>query len=191
MGTVRIPSKFDKDVVLLADDEPEHLDWLIDYLSAKGLQTIVATTVKDAIEQVEKGAYRAYLIDLNIPLGGWIPTVTVGSQTYDDYHGLYVLKLVRSQGNPGNRVIAYSAHQNEPIIASIRRLYCGYIVKGKPRELKDEIENLLKRPPKSPFRARKPKKVLPKARQRQVVRKKRFTSGPKLKKRQRGIAKRR
>jgi CheY-like chemotaxis protein len=172
--------------VLLADDEPEHLDWLVDYLATKGLKTIVTTTVKEAIEEIEKAAFRAYLIDLNIPLGGWIPTITVGSQTYDDYHGLYILKLVRSQGNPGNRVIAYSAHQNDPIAAAIRRLYCSYVVKGRPRDLKEEITVLLAQSAKSPFRPKPPRKSVRttavKPRLKAKTKKKRFTAGPKIRK---------
>jgi CheY-like chemotaxis protein len=161
MAAIRIPLQLELNKILLADDEPEHLDWLIDFLAARGCETVLATTVRDAIEKAEQAAYRAYLIDLNIPLGGWVPTLKVTGQTYDDYHGLYILKLIRSQGNQGARVIAYSAHQNDAIAAAIKRLYCMYIVKGKPRELKDEIERLLSSTPRPLYRARPKRPVAP------------------------------
>jgi CheY-like chemotaxis protein len=148
MATIRIPRTYAHSRVLLADDEPEHLDWLVDYLRGKGCDTVVVTNVRDAIDAVEMGLFRAYLIDLNIPLGGWKPTVMVKGTTYEDYHGLYILKLVRSQGNSGARVMAYSAHHNEQISLEIKRLYCRYVVKGRPKQLKDEIEQLLRRDPR-------------------------------------------
>lgn len=146
---MKIPRVYEQSRVLLADDEPEHLDWLVDYLKGKGYATTVVTNVRDAITAIERQTYRAYLIDLNIPLGGWAPTVSGSGATYEDYHGLYILKLVRSQGNSGARVMAYSAHQNDQISSEIKRLYCRYVVKGRPRELKTEIEHLLQRDPRA------------------------------------------
>jgi len=154
MATLKVPRSYSASRILLVDDEPEHLDWLVDYLKAKGYETTITTSVRDSINAIEKTTYRAYLVDLNIPFGGWTPTVDVTAPAYADYHGLYVLKLVRSQGNAGPRVVAYSAHSNEQILAEIKRLYCKYVLKGRPRELKEEIEKLLSRDPKT----RKPAK---------------------------------
>lgn len=148
MADLKIPSKYEKSRILLADDEPEHLDWLLDFLTAKGYQTTVVINVRQAIEAVEITSFRAYLIDLNIPLGNWKPLAGAIGQTYDEYHGLYILKLVRSQGNSGSRVVAYSVHYNEQISSEIRRLYCRYIVKGRPRELKTELEEILRSDPR-------------------------------------------
>lgn len=159
MAAIRLPNQYQASKVLLADDEPEHSDWLIDYLEAKGFQTVIATNVRDTIEAIEREAFRIYLIDLNIPLGGWAPTVSQVGSTYGEYHGLYILKLVRSQGSPGSHVIAYSAHENEPIRAEIRRLYCRYVVKGRPREFKREIDDLLNRPPPKQLPIVKPRPV--------------------------------
>jgi CheY-like chemotaxis protein len=152
MAALKLPKVYQHSKVLLADDEPEHSDWLVDYLKAKGCTTTITTNVKEALEAVEQEAFRIYLIDLNIPLGGWTPSVTGKlTSTFDEYHGLYILKLVRSQGHPGDRVIAYSAHENEAIHSEIKRLYCRYVVKGRPGEFKKEIDDLLLRPaPKRP-----------------------------------------
>ena len=135
--------KYDPKRILLADDEPEHLEWLLDYLKAKGYSVDTALTVKSAAEAAQALTYRAYLVDLNIPMGGWKPTGFSRNATYDAYAGLYMMKLVRSQGSAGTRVIAYSAHQNEQITLEIDRLYSNYVLKGRPRELKQEIERVL------------------------------------------------
>ena len=148
MATLRIPKSYDPTRVLLADDEPEHLDWLVDYLSVKGLKTTIVTTIGESVKAFEEVLFRAYIVDLNIPFGGWVPSIPQPSPTYSEYHGLYALKLIRSQGNPGSRVIAYSAHYNDQIVKEMRRLYCKYVVKGRPLDLKTEIETALKADPK-------------------------------------------
>src|ERR1051326_4871217 len=108
---MKIPTVYDEKKILLVDDEPEHLDWLVDYIDSKGFKTTIVTNVKEAIEAAERVSYRAFIIDLNIPFGGWTPpnNFQVGA-TYDEYHGLHILKFVRTQGNAGVRVLAYLAH---------------------------------------------------------------------------------
>lgn len=160
MATLKIPKNYESMRVLLADDEPEHLDWLVDYLSAKGLKTTVVTTIKESVTAFEECLFRAYIIDLNIPLGGWSPSIAEPSPAYSDYHGLYALKLIRSQGNSGGRVLAYSAHYNDQIVKEIRRLYCKYVVKGRPLDLKTEIDRLLKVDPKKTEIRKKQAKVV-------------------------------
>lgn len=158
MAHLKIPQGYDKTKVLLVDDEPEHLEWLIDYLKGKGYTSVVTTNVRDALNAIESTTFRAYVIDLNIPFGGWVPRLGARSGAFTDYHGLYVLQLVRSQGNDGTRVLAYSAHSNEQIEAEIKRLYCTYIVKGRPREFKKEIDLVLQHDPKANKQTgRKPK----------------------------------
>ncbi len=154
MATLKIPNSYSSSRVLLVDDEPEHLDWLVDFLKAKGYETTITTSVRDAFNALDKTTYRAYLVDLNIPFGGWSPTIDEPTSAYADYHGLYVIKLVRSQGNSGARVLAYSAHSNEQILSEIRQLYSNFILKGRPRELKGEIEKLLSHDPKAQKSAR-------------------------------------
>jgi CheY-like chemotaxis protein len=149
MATLKIPKSYDQGNILVADDEPEHVDWLVDYLKAKGFQVTLATNVAEAMNAIEKTNYRAYIIDLNIPLGGWVPDPPPPSETYDIYQGLYIIRASRTQGNAGARVIAYSAHYNEQIAADIKHLYCEYIIKGRARELKTDIERLLSHDPRA------------------------------------------
>lgn len=167
MGVIDRMRPYDQSTVLLADDEPEHLDWLVDYLTRKRCKTLIAKNVKETIEAAEKTDYRLYLIDLNIPFGGWTPPAPSPRGTYDDYHGLYIIRFIRSQGNSGDRVVAYSAHQNDQITGEMQRLYSNYVLKGRPRELKAEIDRLLAHDPRAkkilPVRkldsARQPKKI--------------------------------
>lgn len=172
MATIGIPQRYDTAAVLLADDEPEHLEWLVDYLQTKGCRTTIVTNVRDAINAAQQQTYRTYIIDLNIPLGEWKPSFQQSGAAYEDYHGLYIIKLVRSQGIEGRRVIAYSAHHNEVIVSAMTRLYCRYLVKGRPRELKVEIDALLKQEPRAKPQAKKVKVHLPGRKKRQVTVKK-------------------
>lgn len=134
--------------VLLVDDEPEYLEWLHDYLAAKGLKIDTAESVADAIRLADASDYRLYLIDLNIPTGDWTPP-SILSGVYAQYKGLNVIRYVRNQTHAGRRVVAYSAHENNDIHAAIKNLYCQYVVKGRAKDIKLEIEEVLKHDPKS------------------------------------------
>lgn len=146
MGNLEIPVEYDEKSVLIADDEPEHLEWLIDFFESLGLKTTVVTDVGKAMAACQKCWYRIYIIDLNIPLGSW-PQPT--SQMFCQYPGLSIIQNVRSQGSDGRRVIAYSAHTNDQINSEMQRLYTDYIAKGRPIQLKDRIRELLTQPDKT------------------------------------------
>jgi CheY-like chemotaxis protein len=163
MAHLKVPKTYSPKRVLLVDDEPEHLDWLVDYLKQKGLETVVATSVEAAVREIGVDTFRIYFIDLNIPLGNLEAPYTGVSGTFDNYPGLHVIKLVRSQGNSGGRVMAYSAHQNEQIEAEMKRLYSRYVLKGRPRELKREIDGILQADPRLKERAGR-KKPAPRGR---------------------------
>lgn len=152
MAALKIPTTYDPNLVLLADDEPEHLEWLIDYLVAKGLAVKIATNVQDAMDASEAAWYRMYIVDLNIPLGKWPPPA---DPVFLSYPGLSIIQSVRSQGNGGTRVIAYSAHSNSQIESEIGNLYTDYVAKGRPQQLKDRINELLSRPDTTAITLRK------------------------------------
>lgn len=142
MANLTIPSLYDPKAILIADDEPEHIEFLIDYLTSKGYAVTFAKNGEEAIRACEKTKHRAYIIDLNIPLGEWNPGPDP-SPTYKKYPGLHIIRAARTQGNSGARVVAYSAHYNDDISTEIDRLYCEYIVKGRARELKDAIAEIM------------------------------------------------
>jgi CheY-like chemotaxis protein len=144
MANLNIPTK-SIESVLLADDEPEHLEWLVDYLQAKGLAVRIAINVEEAMKASEEAWYRAYIVDLNIPWGNWPVSI---NPVFDSYPGFAIIQAVRSQGNNGLKVIAYSAHSNTLIEAEIKSLYTDYVAKGRPQQLKDRINDLLGMNPK-------------------------------------------
>lgn len=147
MANLKIPTSYDPKAILIADDEPEHVEWLADYFKAKGFKVTLVTNVRDAITAAEGKRFRAHIIDLNIPLGGWLDSTSIANSTYAGYQGLHIIRAIETQANNGRRVIAYSAHSNDQIIGEIRKLYCGYVVKGRARELKDAVEALLSHDP--------------------------------------------
>jgi len=143
---VAIPSVLEKSTILVIDDEPEYIEWLIDYLHTKNFKTIVAKNAADAIEKANKYQFRGYIIDLNIPMGNWQPPFKSPAPVYDKYLGLYVIKYIRTQGNKGKNVVAYSAHNNEQITSEIKTLYCEYIAKGNAKAFKLGVDEILKQP---------------------------------------------
>lgn len=142
MANLTIPAIYDSKAILVADDEPEHIEFLLDYLTAKGFTINFAKNAQEAISASAKTRHRAYIVDLNIPLGGWNPGPNP-SPAYEKYPGLHILRSIRTQGNSGARVIAYSAHYNSQISTEIDRLYCEYIVKGRAKDLKDAITEIM------------------------------------------------
>lgn len=135
---------YDGNRFLVVDDEYEHIEFLPDFLKAKGFQVDVASNAAEAIEYADKNKYRGYLIDLNIPLGGYKTTRAL-TNIQEDYVGLRVIQEIRTQGVAGLQVVAYSAHENDAIKNEIDRLGCQYIVKGRVRDLKDHIKFMIDR----------------------------------------------
>lgn len=140
MEPIDLPNKLLSTTILVVDDEPEHIQWLLDFIQAKGMQTQVVCSVADAIAAAAENQYRGYVVDLNIPMGSWTPTFQIQNDLYEKYKGFYVLKYVRTQGNLGKNVTAYSAHYNEAIIKEIGVLYCEYTSKERARDFKAIIE---------------------------------------------------
>jgi CheY-like chemotaxis protein len=146
MANLKIPSEYSAKKVLIADDEREHIEFLVDYLREKGFQVTFAENAKEALDASELTRYRAYFIDLNIPFGD-LALDNTANTTFSEYPGLHIIQAIRSQGNSGARVVAYSAHYNQQIATEIEKLYCKYIVKGRAKELKAEIAVILSADP--------------------------------------------
>lgn len=135
---------YDGNSFLVVDDEYEHIEFLPEFLRAKGLNVDVASNAGEAIKYADKKKYRGYFIDLNIPLGDYVSQRGL-TDIQTDYVGLRVIQEIRSQGNSGSQVAAYSAHENDAIKAEIGRLYCQYFVKGRVREFKAFIMSLIEK----------------------------------------------
>ncbi len=110
------------------------------------MKTQLACNVGEAVKFAESNQYRGYIVDLNIPMGDWIPTFKTTNDVYEKYRGFLLIKYVRTQGNLGRNVMAYSAHYNEQITGEARTLYCEYTAKGRVKEFKTEVEKLIDTP---------------------------------------------
>lgn len=55
------------DKILLVDDEAEFLKTLSERMRARGMDVSTAESAKDALAKVEKGAYDAVVLDLQMP----------------------------------------------------------------------------------------------------------------------------
>lgn len=138
------------DTILLIDDEPMYLEWLADFLVSKGLQVKFSETADDAIRQSQLATYRAYIIDLNMPASETLKLDPRNRTALDaEYPGLIVARTIRTAGESGSRVIVYSVYVSEPLYEEVRRLGCTFVQKGRPRVIKEQIEQVLRIDPKS------------------------------------------
>ena len=134
----------DPKTVIIVDDELHNLTWLVDYIEARGLSVKTASTANDALELLSKGIFRAAIIDLNIPmLDPIIKSVTDKGLAYARYPGLYVAYFARNKGYRGRQVVIYSVHRDAAVSEESQRLGCTYIIKGRPKEIKAELEDVL------------------------------------------------
>lgn len=134
--------------VLLADDEPFYLEWLEDFLHSNGLEVEYATSVDDAVAKLKSTKYRLVVVDLNIPIlsgGGEFANKLSGA--YDTYPGLYIANAARNAGYRTRQVIIYSVFSTREIEEAASRLYCTYLTKMHPDDLKGEIIRVLEYDP--------------------------------------------
>jgi CheY-like chemotaxis protein len=129
---------------LLADDEPFYLEWLDDYLASKGIEVDYAANVDDAVFLVKSVQYRLIVVDLNLPLLSdgrrFATTVTLA---YDSYPGLYIANAARNAGYRTKQVIIYSVFGSREIEEAASKLYCTYLTKTHPGDLRKEIDYVL------------------------------------------------
>ena len=133
-----------RDTVVLVDDEMHHLTWMVDYFYSQKLKVIPIDNANDAVAELEKDVYRAAIIDLNIPLLS--PLVEAAEKlgvVYVRYPGLYVAKRARNLGYRDRQVIIYSVHRDPEVLEEVKRLRCTYILKGRPKEIKQELMSVL------------------------------------------------
>lgn len=132
------------DTCVIVDDELYNMNWLVDFLSAQGFEILEAETANEAADIVKREVYRLLVIDLNIPLFSPLDQSIPGDQKlYREYPGLLVAWLARNAGYRDRQTVIYSVHR-EPIISDeASKLGCTYLYKGKPRDLKRELEAVI------------------------------------------------
>jgi CheY-like chemotaxis protein len=133
-----------KRTVLLLDDEPQYLDWFVDYLEEKGYSVVHATTVDAAVGLLKTSKYRVVVCDLSVPVSDSLgKTISNELALYGKYPGAYVAHLARNLGQRSRQVVVYSVHDRAEIQELANRIGVQYITKGRPRQFKDEIDRIL------------------------------------------------
>ena len=139
------------DTVLLFDDEPHNLQYVIDYIEFKSLKCLVAQTADDAVALLEAEIYRSIIVDLNIPMTPRLAAnVANFGNVYLQYPGLYVANFARNKGYRGKQVLVYSVHKDEAVVPEARKLGFAYLIKGRPLEIKAELDDVLSFDPTAP-----------------------------------------
>lgn len=130
--------------VLVMDDEPELLEWLVEYLSVKGMNVTFAKDIAEGMRSLQDGEYRFLVLDLNVPIPGeYRAKLSVNGELFLTYPGLYIAKVARTKGYRDRQVIVYSVHDIDAVRAVTDRIRATYVTKGRPRAFKAEIDDVL------------------------------------------------
>ncbi|MCE0862934.1 response regulator [Pseudomonas alloputida] len=141
--------KYLEKTILLADDEPTNLDWLIDFINHIGFNVEIALTASDAIQKIQTDDYRALIIDLNIPKGEGFHPQGNEPTLFKQYPGLHIARSARNNGNNQRRVIIYSVYQTEELAKEIEKFGCEYVSKQRPKLIKETIKSATDFDPKA------------------------------------------
>lgn len=138
--------------ILILDDEPHLLEWLVEYLQARSYKTMFTEDVAQAIAALKSGiTFRMMILDLNVPAPGeYTELLRSRGPTHDNYRGLYVAEQARNMGYRGRQVVVYSVHDVEAVRRITDRIGTTYITKGRPRAFKAEIDQVLGFDPSDP-----------------------------------------
>jgi CheY-like chemotaxis protein len=132
------------DTVVLIDDEIHNMSWMIDHLESGGYTVITASNTNDALRVLDTEIYRAVIVDLNIPvLEPLVSSVVTKGDVYGRYPGLYVAFYARNRGYRDRQVVIYSVHRDPAVSEEASKLGCTYIIKGRPKEIKRELDEVM------------------------------------------------
>lgn len=139
-----------EDLVLLLDDELSSMMWMMDYLYSKGFTVDTAGNANDAYTMVQNEKYRAAIIDLNVPITPPLDEIAKGlDPVYLKFPGLLVAREARTKGHRDRQVIIYSVHREAEVREIAEKLRCTYIIKGRPVEIKEELDAVFSYTPKT------------------------------------------
>jgi DNA-binding NtrC family response regulator len=132
--------------VMIVDDEPYYLDWLIEFFEVHGYAVVIAENVTEACKATENEIFKMVIVDLNVPAGSEMKQAIMESDPIiQRFPGLFVAQYARDLGHWDDQVIIYSVHMGEAITERSKQLYCTYLPKGRPDVLKEAILAALKR----------------------------------------------
>jgi CheY-like chemotaxis protein len=137
------------DTILLADDEPYNLQWIIDWIESLNYRSIVAESVDAAIDQLHAARFRTVIADLSIPLVAPQEFVEGKDPLYKTYPGLVVADYARNHDHTARQIVVYSVHDDPQIRHLSESLGFTYLLKGRPRILKKELEAILQYDPRT------------------------------------------
>ena len=133
-----------KKMVLIMDDEPHVLDWLIEYVEAAGYDVKTVTNLDEAIKILDEFIFRVAIFDLNVPVSDTLKIkLEEKGAIYTKYRGLYAAEYARTKGHRGKQVIVYSVHDSEEVQKKCNIVDIQYLIKARPREFKKELNNIL------------------------------------------------
>jgi CheY-like chemotaxis protein len=134
----------DADTIVVIDDELHNMVWMLDYIESRDKRTKTASNVNEALALINEQIYRAVIIDLNIPvLDPLIGSVASKGNIYRKYPGLYVAYAARNRGYRDRQVIIYSVHKDPAVAEEAAKLMCTYVLKGRPKEIKEELDSVI------------------------------------------------
>ena len=129
--------------ILLADDEPYNLDWIAEYLAQKGYRVQAVTSVDQAINELRKNRFRAVVADLSIPFRNPQPVLGKHEPLHEKYPGLVIAEYARNHWHLDRQVIVYSVHDDPAVAAHAGTIGVTYLLKGRPRQFKEEMDDVL------------------------------------------------
>lgn len=130
--------------ILILDDEPHSIAWLPEYLVDKGYSCVIAKNIQEAVEQLGNKKFRAIVVDLNVPASGeYNAALADKGDLYLKYRGLYLAEYARTLGYRNRQVIVYSVHDLEEVRLVTDRIRIDYATKGRPRDFKGLIDDVL------------------------------------------------
>jgi CheY-like chemotaxis protein len=133
-----------KEQVLIMDDEPHLLDWLVEYFDKKGYASRFAINVSEAVDLLNQERFRMLVLDLNVPAPGEYSQILNNKGTlFQKYRGLYVAEYARTKGYRDRQVVVYSVHDVDEVRLHAERMSVTYVTKGRPRAFKVEIDDVL------------------------------------------------
>lgn len=134
----------DKSTIVLMDDELFNMRWLMDFLEHLGFEVILARSANEAMKLISEEIYRCLILDLNVPLVSQISeSAKQLPEVYRKYPGLLVAKEARNRGYRDRQVVIYSVHRDQEVAEESQKLGCTYILKGRPKALKEELQRVL------------------------------------------------
>ncbi len=132
-----------EDTILLADDEPYHLDFVVEFLEKLKYKIVVADNVDKALLRLQECRFRSIIADLSVPLLPPQSLLTGRPPLFQEYPGLLVADYARNHNHTGRQVVVYSVHDDPRVRELTGRLGVTYLLKGRPRMFKEEFMDLL------------------------------------------------